>query len=174
MSVNKNPAPRASGKPGHQADFAGAEIKSNNSTVHHTEQSQPSDSSQSRMCKIPLVSGGNAIVSMADWHLVKEYNWWRGGTKNRYAVAPPRGEANSQKSDLLDGEIKIKITLKQGNRQHRQALLPQRIRDLNARLPRAIDDKTHPILFRKWPMDTKIQILRMISHEMEMTGGHHA
>lgn len=91
MSVNENPAPLAGGKPGHQNDFAGAEIKSNNSTVHHTEQSQPSDSSQSRMCKIPLVSGGNAFVNIADWHLVKEYNWWRGGTKNRYAVAKSNG-----------------------------------------------------------------------------------
>jgi hypothetical protein len=98
---------------------------------------------------------------------------WRIEMPYHTEKASLQGEAHSN-LDLLGGEIKKNITLKQVNRQHRLAALPQRISDLYARLPLALDDKTHPILTRNWPMDTKRQILRMIRSEMKMTGGHHA
>lgn len=44
--------------------------------------------------------------------------------------------------------------------------LPQRIRDLHARLATAIDDDAFPILAAHSGLDTKLQIRRMIRHEM--------
>lgn len=44
----------------------------------------------SRVSKITLKTGEVASVDMSDIHLVKEYRWHRGGTKNQYAVAYAR------------------------------------------------------------------------------------
>lgn len=44
----------------------------------------------SRVSKIELKTGEIALVDMADAHLVREYRWHRGGTKNGYACAYAR------------------------------------------------------------------------------------
>ena len=44
----------------------------------------------SKIAKIKLKTGEVASVDMSDVHLVNEYRWHRGGTKNKYAVAYAR------------------------------------------------------------------------------------
>lgn len=45
----------------------------------------------SRVSRIKLKTGEIALVDLADAHLVREYKWYRGGTKNRYAVSHADG-----------------------------------------------------------------------------------